>query len=192
MNIRETRVLLQTLRAVDRRTVDEDAVNVWTVLLEDVDPRDGMAGLKHLLQTEPDLMIKPGHVLAAAKQKRAERIRAAQLDDARRRDIWGNILGSPEAIEAQKRFEDARAERWEAPPPPPVKVVPSPFREWERRRREGAKKAENPLITDVDRIREMETNRRIAKEYLQAMMDNPTLAREYLDDETAVEAEEGV
>lgn len=184
MNIRETRVLLQFLAAIDRRTLDEDTVGAWAVLLllEDVDPRDGMAGLKQLLKDSPDLLVNPGHVIAAAKVQRKVRERAERAAQPRR-DPFGNLAGTPESDEAYRRYREAHNERFNAPAlPPPAKVVPSPYQEWEKRRREASTKADSPIITDLDRIETTEATR---QRYLQAL-------RSMMTDEEREEVDRGV
>lgn len=182
MNINEARFLLQTLAAVDQRSVADEIATTWASLLEDVDPRDGMAALKKLLQEQPDLFIRPGHIIAVARDF-AHRRRVAEAESGPKYDPWGNMSGSPESDEARRQYIEARDERFNAPAlPPPVKVVSSPYREWEKNRRQHARRADSPIITDIDKIEAAEATRR---RYLQAL-------RSMMTDEEREEVDRGV
>lgn len=195
MNINEARFLLQTLAAVDQRSVADEIATTWASLLEDVDPRDGMAALKKLLQEQPDLFIRPGHIIAVARDF-AHRRRVAEAESGPKYDPWGNVSGSPESDEARRRYVEARDERFNAPAlPPPVKVVSSPYREWEKNRRRHARRADSPIITDPDRIEAMEQERQRALKTLQQMISDEQRREEAArgtEVEPEAEAEEGV
>jgi hypothetical protein len=191
VNLAETRFMIEFIAAIDSRAVTDEIVMAWAAFVEDVDPRDAMAATKHLIRTQPDLFIRPGHVLAAAKEQRELR-RRAERAAMPRRDPFGNLAGTPESAEAYRRYREAHNERFNAPAlPPPVRVVPSPYQEWERRRREASTKADSPIITDLDRIEDMERERERALRVLSKIIEGE---KRKGDDHgsQAVEAEEGV
>lgn len=112
----EAALLLAAAARHDNRKVTPDLAEEWAQLLWGLDPHDCLQAIRDHVIERPDTYLNVGHIRAAVKKIRAERLRAANSALREPYDVDPNDVPAYLAAQRDRVRRIANGETVDAPP----------------------------------------------------------------------------